>query len=258
MYNLRRKLLSQNFLHNRTLVNKLVHDSSIGKNDLVLEIGPGKGILTEQLAQQARQVIAVELDGYWYNYLVNRFSGTENLELFNEDFLDKPLPTVPYKVFANVPFAIEGKIIRKLIDDVNPPQDCYLVMMKALAYRLAAPYKENQFSIIHKPWFDFSIVYHFNPTDFSPLPKVNAVLLRFTFKSSPMLPLTEKAKFQQFVIQGFGQGLPITKNLQILYPENMINNVFQKLSLARDIKPSNLKLKEWITLYNWLKLSEIG
>ncbi len=250
MYNLQRKLLSQNFLHSRKLVSKLVGNSSITKNDLVLEIGPGKGIITEQLIRQARHVIAVELDTHWYNYLSSKFNSAENLTLYHEDFLDRPLPKFPYKVFANIPFTIEGKITRKLIDNTNPPQDCYLVMMKELAYRLAAPYKENQFSVMHKPWFDFSIYHHFNQTDFTPIPKVRTVIFRFTLKENPLLPMSEKKKYQQFVTYGFGQGLPAKQNLQKFFSKGTISKVFQKLSLAKDIKPSHLTLKEWITLYN--------
>lgn len=252
MYNLRRKLLSQNFLHSRTLVNKLVRSSSVGINDLVLEIGPGRGIITEQLIHQAGKVIVVELDKYWYDHLSQKFSSVSNLSLFNQNFLDWSLPRTPYKVFSNIPFSIEGKIIRKLIDGINPPQDCYLVMMKELAYRLTASYKENRFSIIHKPWFDFSIVYHFHPTDFSPLPKVNAVVLRFTLKGSPLLLLSEKVRYQRFVVQGFGQGLPVANNLKNIFPENVINKVFQELSISRETKPSYLRLEQWISLYNLL------
>lgn len=253
MYNLQRKLLSQNFLHSRKLVNKLVGNSSIDKKDLVLEIGPGKGIITEQLVQQAGHVIAVELDTHWYNYLKTKLSSTANLNLYHEDFLNRPLPKLPYKVFANIPFAIEGKIIRKLIDDPNPPQDCYLVMMKELAYRLAAPFKENQFSILHKPYFDFSICHHFNLSDFYPTPKVKVVMFRFTLRRTPLMPLSEKAKYQQFVTRGFGQGLPVRQNLQRFFSKDMINKVFQRLSLAKDIKPSYLTLEQWIALYISLK-----
>jgi 23S rRNA (adenine-N6)-dimethyltransferase len=250
MHNLQRKLLSQNFLHSRKLVNKLVGSSSIGKNDLVLEIGSGQGIITEQLAQKAGSVIAVELDTHWYKYLKSKFSSANKIILYHEDFLNMPLPRHPYKVFANIPFAIEGKIIRKLIDDSNPPRDCYLVMMKELAYRLAAPYKENQFSIMHKPWFDFSIYHHFNRTDFSPIPSVEAVMFRFTLKKTTLLPLSEKKKYEQFVIRGFGQGLPIRQNLKKYYSKNMLRKIFQTYSLDKDIKPSYVTLEQWITLYS--------
>lgn len=255
MYKLRRKLLSQNFLHSRKLVKKLVGNSSIGKNDIVLEIGPGKGIITEQLLKKAARVIAVELDTYWYNYIRKQFANEKKLILTNEDFLNKTLPKFPYKVFANIPFAVEGKIIRKLIDSTNPPQDCYLVMVKELAYRLCARHKENLFSIMHKPWFDFYIYHKFYQTDFLPLPNVNAVMFRFALKQKPLLPASEKIKYQTFVSQGFGQGLPVRQNLRNCFSRKKLNKVFQNLSIPKDNKPSYLTLQQWIELYSSLEKS---
>jgi len=203
MRNLRRKLLSQNFFHNRRLVSSLVGSAFIGKNDLILEIGPGDGIITRELLLVAGHVVAVELDGYWYNRLLNEFKNEERLTLYRGDFLSHALPKLPYKVFSNIPFAIEGKIIRRLIEAPNPPQDCFLVTMDKLANRLTARQSENMFSTMHKPWFDFSILHHFKPSDFSPTPSVGSVLFRFALKSRPLIPVSKRAQYQLFVRQAF-------------------------------------------------------
>jgi len=253
MYQLRRKLLSQNFLHNRKLVAKLLGRSSIGKNDLVLEIGSGKGIITEQLVQKAEHVIAVEIDSHWYRYLQTKFKNADNLTLYHVDILDFRLPALPYKVFANIPFSIEGKIIRKLIDDRNLPDDCYLVMMKEVAYRLAAPYKDNMFSITHKPWFDFSIYHHFRRTDFEPVPSVDVVMLRFTKRTDPFLPWEERMKYQKFVEIGFGHGQPVFQNLKKIHGRQRVMLAYRKLHLRRDVKPSYVSLEQWIYIYRLLK-----
>src|SRR5206468_482139 len=134
--------------------------------------------------------------------------------------------------------SIEGKIIRKLIEANNPPLDCYLVLMKQLAYRLAAPYKGNMFSIIHKPWFDFSIPYHFNPTDFTPVPNVQIVLFQFTQKQTPLLPTKEKQRYQTFIHQGFGNGLSVYKNLSPRFREKKVMKSLQNLSIRKETKPS--------------------
>ncbi len=252
MHHSQRKRLSQNFLHSRKLTRELVGSSSITKNDLVVEIGPGKGIITEQLIERAGRVLAIELDSHWCRYLKDKFRTAGNFELYCLDFLDWIPPSAPYKVFANIPFSIEGKIIRQLIDASNPPQDCYLVMVKELAYRLAAPYKENQFSISHKPWFDFSIDWHFHPTDFTPVPRVDAVMLRFTWKKNLLLPLSEKTRYQNFVGQGFGQGSAVKQNLRRFYSLCAINHAFHALYLDKDAKPSYLTLGQWIDLYRAL------
>src|SRR5512139_1904971 len=114
MFTKKRKLYSQNFLYNRKLVQHLVSGSSIAKNDLVLEIGPGEGIITNELVKSSRFVVAVEIDTEKYAYLKQKFNRINNLTLYLGDFLDFELPSLPYKVFANIPFSTEGKIIRKL------------------------------------------------------------------------------------------------------------------------------------------------
>ena len=249
MYSIRRKLLSQNFLSSPQLVTRLVGSSSIGKNDLVLEIGPGKGIITQQLIQRAGHVVAVELDNHFYHHMQTHFGHYSNLTLYHNDFLTHRLPRFPYKVFANIPFAIEGKIIRYLIDAPNPPEDTYLVMQNELAYRLAAPYKDNQFSLLHKPWFEFSILHTFKRTDFTPPAHVDAVLLRFKKKAAPLLPLAEKVAYQRFVMLGFGQGQSVRQNLKRIYKNEKVDAVLQQLSISKHTKPSFITLEQWLRLY---------
>lgn len=249
---LRRKLFSQNFLRNRKLVNQLLGRSSIGNNDLILEIGPGKGIITGQLIQRSKHVLAVEIDGEWYTYLKSRFPDNRKVSFHHKDFLQFRLPALPYKVFANIPFSIEGKIIRKLIDAANPPEDCYLIMMKEVAYRLAAPYKENMFSVLHKPWFEFSIYHHFRRTDFEPVTGVDVVMLRFKKKEYPLIAWSEKKQYKTFIQIGFGHGQPVVNNLQKKYGKVKIIQICRRLGITNDIKPGFIPFALWIRLYNAL------
>lgn len=251
MHGIRRKLLSQNFLNNQRVVSRLVGSSSIGKNDLVLEIGPGKGIITTELIKSAGHVIAVELDNHWYRFLM-RTIHDDNFTLYHGDFLSHPLPKLPYKVFANVPFAIEGKIIRKLIENENPPLDCYLVVMDELAKRLLATSRENMFSVMHKPWFEFSIPHYFKSEDFSPVPSVKPVLFRFVRKSTPLLSFDERSEYLKFVKVGFGNGLAIRNNLRRRFSIIKIDEALHRLSLSRKTKPSQMSLDQWVQLFSSL------
>ncbi|PIY80370.1 MAG: hypothetical protein COY80_03195 [Candidatus Pacebacteria bacterium CG_4_10_14_0_8_um_filter_42_14] len=252
MQGIRRKLLSQNFLNNQKLVSRLVASSSIGKKDLVLEIGPGKGIITKELISAAGHVIAVELDNHWYRFLMNTIHD-DSLTLYHGDFLSFSLPRLPYKVFANVPFAIEGKIIRKLIEHENPPDDCYLVVMDSLAERLLASHKENMFSIMHKPWFEFSIIHRFKASDFSPVPSVKPVLFRFVKRLNPLLAFNDRSEYRKFVQTAFGNGLAIRKNLRRSFSVTDIDIALHKLSLRKKIKPTELRLEQWVQLFRLLK-----
>ncbi len=248
MYYQRRSRLSQNFLHNPRLVSSLIHLSSIGKKDLVLEIGPGKGIITQQLLNKASAVLAIELDYRWCQYLKKKFKD-QNLLLYQANFLEFPLPMNQYKIFANLPFAIEGKAIRKLINAQYPPQDCCLIIRKELAERLTGKDRENRFSLTYKPWFDLSIVHYFKRQDFRPVPKVEAVLFRFTERKIPLLSYREKENYQNFLKLGFGQGLPIYQNLAKKLGKHQAKQLLKRQNINLESKPSWLTLKQWLSLY---------
>jgi 23S rRNA (adenine-N6)-dimethyltransferase len=249
MYQLRRKLFSQNFLHNRKLVSKLVRSSSIGKNDLVLEIGPGKGIITEALLLQAQHVLAVEIDSHWYSYLHDRLGLVRDLTLFREDILNFKLPVLPYKVFANIPFSIEGNVLRYLIDAKNPPIDCYLVVMKKFGYRMVAPYRENLFSLTHKPWFEFSLNHHFERTDFQPVPSVDSVMMRFVKRKQPILSWSERDRYSKFLEIGFGHGLPVWQNLKKRFGIDKTSRILSPMRINKTTRPTDLSLRDWGQLY---------
>lgn len=249
MKNIRRKLLSQNFLCNRPLVERLVCQSSIRRGDLVVEIGAGQGIITQELIKRAGHVVAVEIDAYWYRRLQEQMAGVTSLTLYQADILSFDLPRLPYKVFANIPFAIEGKIIRKLLDDAHPPQDCYLVVMKELAERLVASQPSTLFAVSYRPWFDFSIEYRFKVSDFRPEPTVKAVLLRFTKKATPLLPWAGRRKYQNFVKVGFGQGLAVRNNLKSQFSTHRIDQVLHDLSISRKARPQSVDLASWLEMY---------
>lgn len=252
MYSLRRKLLSQNFLHDPNLVEALVGSSSIGKHDLVLEIGPGKGIITQSLLKRAGQVVAIELDFQWYQYVQRRYASSGKLILYHGDFLTHPLPKFPYKVFANIPFAIEGKVVRRLLEADNPPADCSLVVMAEFGKRLATPAQSRLFSSLHQPWFEFSIEHHFSPADFEPRPSVEAVLWRSVKRHTPLLPWSERAAYQRLVRTGFGSAQTLRQNLHKKYPLSIINAALHQLSLSRKSKPGHLTSQHWVALYNYI------
>ena len=258
MYKLRREQLSQVFLHSPGLVNRLVGKSSIGQKDTVVEIGPEKGIITKILLKSARTVIAIECDQPLYSLLKQQFNNCPNLNLICADFLSFLLPKTPYKVFANIPFSIEGKIIRKLIDAQNPPQDCYLIMRKELAEKLAGIFNNGLFAVNHKPWFDFEIFHKFRRGDFIPKPQVESVMLRFYKWTNPLLPESEKPLFQKFVTNIFGGGRRMRQNLKREFSPDQVTELARQFKINLHARPRDLSLEQWILLYHYKYLSLRG
>lgn len=247
MHSIPRKLLSQNFLYSSKLVSQLVNQFSLDKNDLVIEIGPGKGIITQELVKRAGFVVAVEIDLYLVHFLQNNLKA-KNFTLYNQDFLQYQLPVLPYKVFANTPFSIEGKVIQKLLENSNPPEDCCLVIRSELGKRLSS-IKPSMFAALHKPWFDFSIEYQFSRQDFRPIPNVNAVLFRFRKKSSPLLSWKLRTEYQDFVHLAYADGASVRKNLMKKYQTQKVDCILHQNSISRKVKPNQLTLQKWIDIF---------
>jgi 23S rRNA (adenine-N6)-dimethyltransferase len=213
MSKLWRQPLSQNFLWNRELVSQLVRSSSISSDDLVLEVGPGRGIITEELLRSAKGVIAVELDKGLFSSLSLRFGKHPNLVLLHRDFLSLPPPQHAYKVFSNIPFHITGQIIRKLLRSENPPTDCYLIVQHEAAFKFVPNQAQNSLAaFLYYPWWEMRVTHQFRRTDFSPAPNVDCVLLRMTQRAGPRLDLRLKSDYLDYCAYSFGRN----KNAQYL------------------------------------------
>lgn len=205
---------SQNFITSRYLLNRIVSLSTINKDDTVLEIGTGKGHLTEILAQKAGTVYSIELDQRLFCYSQKKLASHHNIKLIQGDFLTYRLPTRgAYKVFANIPYNLTTQIIDKLTGAPNPPAEIWLIMEKGAAKRFAGLSKETQKSLLLKPQWQMKILYHFRREDFHPSPAVDSVLLHFSRREKPDLSAGEYAAYQRFIAHSMRYGLCSKKGL---------------------------------------------
>ena len=226
---------TQNFLTSQKTINRLLRLTNINRNDTVIEIGAGKGHITKPLLNKCGRVIASEIDTRLYESLIAKFSDTKNIHLINEDFLRYSLPKTQYKVFSNIPFAITTDIVRKLTQDKNPPQDAWLVMEKGTAKRFCGQPNNTLQSLLLKPFFNLSIVYHFQREDFHPMPRVDVVLLHISQKGEPDILWSEQKVYCDFISHGVKSGL-IGK--QALLTKRQIS-IALRLAPACKVKPNS-------------------
>ena len=199
---------SQNFITDRKLIKRIVQLSSIDKNDIVLEIGTGKGHLTAELCRKGGHVYSVEIDRKLYESTKEKLSGLSNLKLIHGDFLNYSLPKKgDYKVFANIPYFITSQIVEKLTQVSNPPGDIWLVVEKGAAKRFMGLPRETEKSLLLKVNWDMEIIYHFRREDFHPMPSVDSVLLHFTKKAVPDLNKNECYDFKKFIEYSIKYGI---------------------------------------------------
>src|SRR5690349_19095588 len=176
----KQKRLGQNFLKSARLAARLVELGSIGVDDIVCEIGSGRGILTAELARRARTVIGIERDHALAHRLRKRFAAQQNVRIVEGDFLEYRVacPTGGYKIFANVPFGITSRVMQKVLYEKPVASEIYLVLQREVAAKYAGTRGETLQSLLAKPRFSFEVIYRLRRTDFYPVPDVDSVLLR--------------------------------------------------------------------------------
>jgi len=257
----RRIALSQNFLVNPRLVDTLLDRSTVGPDDVVYEIGPGTGAITERLAQRCRHVIAVEKDPRLAAHLGRRVGGRANVSLFLADFLAFPLPVTPYKVFANLPFNVTAAVIGRLIAAPTPPSDAYLVVQREAAARfvgMSEGGEETLAAVLLKPWFEPTIAHRFQRADFAPAPGVDVVLLRLRKRGPPLVGTSDTQRYRDLVTTCFVAWQPtvghaITRVLgrQFSRTPTAARSVVPSLARTWTSQPTAVPFEAWLDLFRW-------
>jgi 16S rRNA A1518/A1519 N6-dimethyltransferase RsmA/KsgA/DIM1 with predicted DNA glycosylase/AP lyase activity len=250
-------IYSQNYLKNERLVADLLDKSSLGGDDLVYEIGPGKGILTGQLARRCRQVIAIEKDPRLAAMLQQKFAGWPGVTIRAGDFLRDHLPTGPYKVFANIPFNITSAIVARLAGTAHPPEDAYLVMQKEAARVYLGNPDETLRAVLLKPWFEVEIVHRFRRRDFVPEPRVDVVMLRLHKRGPPLVSLANRQLFCDFIVYGFTAWKPALRcTFRDVFSRQQRKHIQSRLEIDLNGTPTSLRFEQWLKLFNFF--SEAG
>jgi 23S rRNA (adenine-N6)-dimethyltransferase len=240
---------SQNFIKSSLLSKQIVDSALLEDSDIIVEIGPGKGALTEHM--NCKKLIAVEKDRELYFKLKHKFRDRLNIEFANKDFLNYELPkNQPYKVIGNIPFAITTEIIKKLFYNDNAPINASLIMQKEAADRVVASGKENLFSLRLKPWFKSEIIRTFNNNDILPRPKAKVVMLNISKRDPPLIPLINKTKYLDFITYCFtAWKKDLHSVLTDLFTNNQLRFICENYRINLSLKVSEIRFEEWLILF---------
>ncbi len=245
---------SQNFIKSPSLVDYLLDKCNINANDIVYEIGPGKGIITERLALHSRQVIAIEKDPGLVEALHLRFAGTTDIRIHCGDFLQYRLPSGHYKVFSNIPFNITSAIVTHLTTAPVPPDDIYLIMQKEAAEKFLGVPHESLYGVLLKPCFELELLHHFQRSDFVPAPRVDVVMLRLRKRGPPLVSHSEMPLFRDFVVYSFTTPQPSLRHtFKGIFTPPQQKRLSNNLKLDLDVTPTSLCFEQWICLFDCFK-----
>ena len=254
-----KKSLGQNFLKSEKVISDIIVASGVTSNDVVLEIGPGRGVLTRALLQSGAKIIAIEKDDRLIPELQKKFEKeikSGKLSLIHSDILNLDLPRAvlgnrSYKLVANIPYYITGQFLRKFLESANQPQSMTLLLQKEVAERIVAKDgKESLLSLSVKAFGKPKYIKTVGRGTFSPPPKVNSAILHISDISKRNFEKVGGVFFK-ILHTGFAhKRKQLLPNLSSLYPKEKLTEAFEKCGLNLKIRAEDVPLKTWLKLCN--------
>lgn len=256
------KSLGQNFLIDENVVDSIVNSAEISSKDLIIEIGPGLGTLTQKLLEKAGKVICIELDTKMIKILTNRFKLYKNFELINEDILKVDLAEIiennkkqgieKVKVVANLPYYITTPIIMKLLEDKLDIESITVMIQKEVAQRLAEiPGGKETGSITYTIWYytDPKIILEVPPKSFIPEPEVHSSVIKFNILKEPRIQVKNEKEYFKLIKIAFMQKRKTLVNAlvngKIFQSKTEAENCLQKLNIDPKIRGEKLTLEQY-------------
>jgi 16S rRNA (adenine1518-N6/adenine1519-N6)-dimethyltransferase len=249
-----KKRFGQNFLISKSVLKKIVEASEISKKDIVLEIGPGIGNLTTELAKKAKKVVAVEKDKRIVEILKENLKDFKNVKIIQADILKiepKNYNLKTYKIVANIPYYLTSRLIRKFLEERNKPKMIVLMVQKEVAQRICAkPPRMNLLAVSVQFYAKPKILFYVTKDRFWPRPKVDSAIIKITPKptkpgNTDLFFKIVKAGFshpRKQLINNLAKGLKIKKE--------KIREWFLENEIKPESRAENLEIKNWLSLTN--------
>jgi len=252
-----KKSLGQNFLKDNNILN-MIADSIKTKDDLIIEIGPGMGALTKKLINKDSYVIAYEIDERTKEYLLPLEN--EKTKIIYKDFLKtdikEDIKDIEYNnlyVIANIPYYITTPIIEHIISENINVSAMTLLVQKEVAERFSAKPKTKEYGAITvylNYFFEVEKLFNVKNTCFSPAPKVDSAVVKFTKKEN--IYDVDNKKFFKFITECFSQKRKTLKNNLRNYDWNKVKKILDKHDILESCRAEELTLDIFIEIYKCL------
>ncbi|RKY04217.1 ribosomal RNA small subunit methyltransferase A [Candidatus Poribacteria bacterium] len=264
-----KKRLGQHFLRDRSYLIRIAEAASLRPEDVVLEIGPGEGDLTELLLERAGRVIAVEIDPELVALLRSRFQGEDRLALIQGDVLKLDLTSLlsehlsvgsKAKVVANIPYYITSPIIEKLIESRRVLGECVLTVQREVARRICAAPGSKEYgslTVLVQYFADVELLFDIPPGAFRPKPKVTSSVVRISFRERPRVEVKDEGFFFRVVRAAFGQRRKMIKNAlrSLGLADEAIRSAMERAGISLEERAESLTLEQLSRLADELFVS---
>ncbi len=271
-----RKGLGQHFLVDEEVLKLITSAAELTSTDIIMEIGPGLGVLTRELARQSGWVVTIELDSKLAAILKQSLASFNNVTIINEDVLQvdpaallreqrakfPPVMISPfsYKVVANLPYYITSPVLRHFLEASLKPQIMVVMVQKEVAEAIVAkPGQMSMLSISVQFYGQPTIISYVPARCFYPAPEVDSAILKINLYSQPPVEVTDKESFFELVRAGFTAsrkqiGNSLAQGLELPKPECL--SLLGKASIVPQRRAETLTLGEWARL--WQVFTRVG
>jgi 16S rRNA (adenine1518-N6/adenine1519-N6)-dimethyltransferase len=254
-----RQRYGQNFLIDNNVANKIIKSADLNENDNVLEIGPGKGILTKIISPLVNNLTAIEIDKKLCEYLRSYFltKNFKNVNIINFDFLNYALPINVCKIISNLPYNIGTSIIQKILPLKNWTIAVVMLQKEISQKMVAKPGDKNYgyISIFASYYSDCNVLFDVSPKSFYPIPSVNSSVIKFTnkFKQKDDLDIL----FFKIVKHVFNIRRKTILNSISLFEKKLkkelILQIFKRLQIDPSFRPNKLTFFDFLRLTDEIK-----
>lgn len=260
------KKFGQNFLIDLNILEKIIHGAELTKEDVVIEIGPGIGSLTQVLAENAKKVIAIEIDKKLIPILEETLVGYDNVTIINEDILKVDIQKLveqyndgkPVKVIANLPYYITTPIIMGLFENNIPVDTITVMVQKEVADRMqAGPGKKDygSLSLAVQYYSKPKVVTQVGPNCFIPAPKVGSSVISLKRLDEPEFKVADDKFLFKIIRAGFNQRRKtlvnsISNQESLMISKDAVQQALEKMGLDARVRGEALTLKQFVELTN--------
>lgn len=252
-----KKSLGQHFLNNTRVPKRMADAGGVNAGDIVLEIGPGTGMLTRELLSRGATVIGLEADTRAIESLMGTFGDeikAKKLVILHEDIRSFPLKNLgvtehAYKVVANIPYYLSGKLFRTFLESNMQPSDLVFLVQKEVALRIARDKKESLLSLGVRVYGTPKYIQTIGRGNFTPSPKVDSAIIAVLGISHTHFNNLDEKKFFEILHAGFSaKRKQLLGNLTQLLPREILTHIFSEIGIPLDARGEDVKLETWLKL----------
>lgn len=241
------RFTGQHFTINRKLIADAIRFADVGRDDLVLDIGAGKGAITAPLSRKCRQVIAIERDRALVRALGRRFPEKSNVTVAGCDFRSFRIPPKPFKVVSSIPYGITSEIFQSLMfDHATRFRGGTLITQLEPARKLLADEVHNPYIILYRSCFELKLLYEVTPDHFMPPPGVMSALLDIRRRASPLLEPGLEIRYLRFLRFLLDRPeLAVRTALKKVFRKKQVRELTGKLGVDPDGKITRISAGQW-------------